>query len=81
MIDLKSALAGIAAVVALAILTIFVTVVYVSVASHPAGNGVAQWDPISLTSPLTWLVIIGAFLVGFFWEFRRVASKQPTTPA
>jgi len=66
MIYLKSALAGIAAVVALAILTI-------SVASHPAGNGVAQWDPISLTSPLTWLVIIGAFLVGFFWEFRRVA--------
>jgi hypothetical protein len=75
MIYLKSAVAGIAAVFALAILTVFAMGIYVWIAFHPAGNGVAQWDPISLTKPLTWFVIIGVFLIGFFWEFRRVASK------
>ncbi len=75
MIYLKCALAGVLAVLALAALTVFALAIYAWIAHQPAGNGVVQWDPISLTKPLTLLVIIGVVLVGFGLEFRRVGSK------
>ncbi len=44
MIYLKSALAGIAAVFALAILTVCVIGIYLWIAFRSAGNGVSQWE-------------------------------------
>ena len=39
-------------------------------------TGVVGWDPISLARPLTWIaVVLGVFLIGFFWEFLRVSSR------
>jgi hypothetical protein len=75
-IYLKSTLAGLLAVLAAAILTVIVVVVYVSIASRSSETGAVGWDPISLARPLTWLgVVLGIFVVGFFWEFFRVSSR------
>jgi hypothetical protein len=75
-IYLKSTLAGLLAVLAAAILTVIVVVVYLSIASRSSETGAVGWDPISLAKQLTWLwVVLGIFLVGFFWEFVRLSSK------
>jgi hypothetical protein len=75
-IYLKSTLAGLLAVLAAAILIVIVGVVYLSIASRSSEAGSVGWDPISLARPFTWLaVVLGIFLVGFFWEFMRVSSK------
>lgn len=36
-----------------------------------------QWDPISLFrgSPLVWVFLLTAFLLGFVWEYRRTISS------
>jgi hypothetical protein len=76
MIYLKGTVAGLVAVLAAAILIVIVVVIYLSIASRSSEIGAVGWDPISLAKPLTWLgVILGIFLVGFFWEFFRVNSK------
>jgi hypothetical protein len=75
MIYLKSAIAGIVAVFAAAILTLFAIVAYLSIAYRSTGNEAIGWDPVSLAKPLTWLVVLGIYLAGFFWEFRRARSK------
>jgi hypothetical protein len=64
------------AVLAAVVLTVVVVVVYLSIASRSSEPGAVAWDPISLAKPLTSLgVVLGIFLVGFFWEFFRVSSK------
>ena len=76
MIYLKSTLAGLVAVLAAAIVTVIVVVVYLSIASRSSETEAVGWDPISLAKQLTWLwVVLGIFLVGFFWEFVRLSSK------
>ena len=76
MIYLKSALAGLVAVFAAAILTVIVVVIYLSIASRSSETGAVGWDPISLARPLPWLgLVLGIFLVGFFWEFFRLSSR------
>src|SRR5438552_193664 len=52
-IYLKSTLAGFLAVLAAAILTVIVVVVYLSIASRSSETGAVGWDPISLAKPLT----------------------------
>jgi hypothetical protein len=76
MIYFKSTLAGLLAVLATAILTVIVVMLYLAIASHSSETGAVGWDPISLAKPLTWIgVVLGIFLVGFFWEFVRLSSK------
>ncbi|MGB9071188.1 MAG: hypothetical protein WCC22_00830 [Terriglobales bacterium] len=78
MVYLKGILAGIAAVVVVAIASLFVMGAYLWLrrpANTGADFGAIGWDPISLTPSTTWFFIIGIFLVGFFWEFRRAARK------
>jgi hypothetical protein len=75
-IYLKSILVGLLAVVVAAILIVIVGVVYLSIASRPSETGVVGWDPVSLAKPLTWIgVVLGIFLIGFFWEFLRASSR------
>ena len=79
MIYVKCTLAGLLAVLAAAFLLVIVVVVGLSIASRSLQSsqaGSVGWDPISLAKPFTWLaVVLGIFLVGFFWEFHRVKSK------
>jgi len=67
------------AVLAAAILLVIVVVVGISILSRSLQSsqaGSVGWDPISLARPFTWLVVVvGIFLVGFFWEFYRLRSK------
>ena len=78
MIFLKSLLAGVAAVVLVAIALPFVIGIYMWIHRPPdtgADLGGVGWDPISIAKPSTLLVVIGIFLVGFIWEFFRATRK------
>ena len=78
MIYVKCTLAGLLAVLGAAILLIIVVVVGISILSRSQSSqaGSVGWDPISLARPFTWLVVVvGIFMVGFFWEFFRLRSK------
>jgi hypothetical protein len=74
MIFVKSAVVGLLAVFGAFFLMLLPVTAYLSIA-YKAHTGPVAWDPISLTSSLTWLVAITIFLGGFFWEFRRARSK------
>ena len=78
MVFLKSLLAGIIAVVVVAIAVPFGIMVYLWI-RRPPDTGVdvpsIGWDPISATKPATVLVVIGIFLAGFVWEFFRSTRK------
>ena len=78
MVFLKSLLAGVAAVVLVAITLPFVIGLYMWFHRPPdmgADVGSIGWDPISLVKPATLLVVIGIFLIGFVWEFFRATRK------
>ena len=85
MIYLKSALAGLLAIVAatvvLPILVIVGVVIYTAInytAIHSSHEGSVGWDPISLVHqsplPIVALMIV-CFGGGFFWEFRRLTHR------
>jgi hypothetical protein len=78
MVFLNSLLAGVAAVMMVAIALPFAMRVYLWI-RRPANTGTdlgsVGWDPISLTKPATLFVVIGIFLVGFVWEFFRATRK------
>jgi hypothetical protein len=74
MIYAKSVLAGILAMLGASFLVALVVGVYVSIVYH-LGGGSIGWDPVSLTSPFTWLVNLAIFFGGFSWESRRCRSK------
>jgi hypothetical protein len=74
MIYVKSVLAGLLAVFVASILILLAVIAYMSIV-YNVGGGSIGWDPISLTSPFTWLVNLAIFFGGFFWEFRRCRSK------
>ena len=78
MVFLKSILAGSAAVVVAVIASLIVMGVYLWIhrpADTGADSGAVGWDPISLTKPGIWLLVIAIFLVGFVWEFLRAIRK------
>ncbi len=51
---------------------VMIIVLAVKSRSMPEGQAIG-WDPISLSrhSMFPWLVVIGSFLIGFIWEYRR----------
>jgi len=75
MVYVKSLLAGIAAIIIAAVVSLFVMSMYVYVEYKPAGNEAIGWDPLSLLRPATIIIAICIFAVGFIWEFRRAATK------
>ena len=75
MVYFKSVLAGIAAVVIAAFVYLFGMGAYYCIVYRPAGNEAIGWDPTSLLNLGTWVIVIGIFLAGFIWEFRRVSSR------
>ena len=72
---MKSVFAGIAASFIAAIATVVGMIALMFVSSRntlddkPTTIG---WDPIAfLRSALSWIILGGAFLLGFAWEYRR----------
>jgi hypothetical protein len=56
------------------VLALFAVAAYLSIV-YKVHTGPIAWDPVSLTTPSSWLVALVIFLGGFFWEFRRCRSK------
>jgi len=75
MVFVKAALAGIAASFVAAIATVLgaVALMFASLRdTHDGQPTTIGWDPIAfLHSPLSWLILGGAFVLGFAWEYRR----------
>ena len=75
MIVVKSMLVGILAAVAAVFMTVVCILVYLSLKS----GGPVQLDPVGIAAPLIrliWIIALAIFLVGFFWQFRRLRTKQ-----
>ena len=74
MVLVKSVCAGVAAILIAVVGTAVVIMIWLGVKARnlPDGQGY-RWDPISFFrgSVLSWLFLIGAFLLGFVWEYRR----------
>ena len=47
---------------------------YLSLVYH-VETGPIGWNSSFFANTLNWLLTAAMFLVGFFWEFRRVRSK------
>ena len=78
MIWAKSILAGVAALVLSAILYFLLYSSYIASTTLPAtteGNGVvvANLNLLFKTSLAPWVVVLAAFVLGFYWEFRRAS--------
>jgi uncharacterized BrkB/YihY/UPF0761 family membrane protein len=78
-IYVKSVLAGLFAliVVPMCVLVILVVAMVIYALVHPtSGEGSIGWDPISLvhTNPIVWSIPVLIFLMGFTWEYRRLAK-------
>ena len=77
MIYLKSALAGLVAVLSAAVLLFIGIAVYFSIlTSREHGEAAIGWDPISVVRPGPVVIILAVFVAGFLWEFRRVSRKR-----
>jgi hypothetical protein len=74
MVLVKSLVAGVVAAFIAAIGTALVMVASLLVLSRnlPEGHTIG-WDPVSFgrQSFLCWLILVGAFVFGFVWEYRR----------
>jgi hypothetical protein len=75
MVFVKAAFAGIAASFVAAVATVVAVIALMFASSRNVPDGqptTIGWDPIAfLHSPLSWLILGGAFVLGFAWEFRR----------
>ena len=71
MIYLKSLSAGVAALVVALILFFYLYGVFF-IPKAPPGTTVA-WDVRIFEQPFFWLVLLLAFAIAFYWEFRRAS--------
>ena len=77
MLYVKSALAGLIALIVVPIFLIGVLIVGMLIYAfvHPTqGEGSIGWDPISLwrLNPILWSMPALIFLTGFMWKYRRL---------
>lgn len=78
MLYVKSMLAGLAAIL-LATILIFIggicAVVIIASRQTHTGHMSVGWDPISFgRSGAGWIILGLAFLIGFWWEYRRASG-------
>jgi hypothetical protein len=71
---LKCCLVGLLTVLIGAMISIMSIIGFLFAKARAEGHGVG-WDPISMfrNSAIPWILLAGAFLVGFLWEYRKVA--------
>ncbi len=70
----KSAGVGLLCVLGIAIAAPFVAIAVAIFMPSPKGGGSWGWDPVSfIRSPLAWAIFAAVFVLGFLWEYRRLA--------
>ncbi len=77
MIYLKSILVGLCFLIVSAILLLLGTIVFFTIFFAPGKGEAVGIDPVSMVKsfPLLWILPALIFLLGFAWEYRRVASR------
>lgn len=79
MIYLKSVLVGLAAIFIAELIVIVagITALFLIASRQPSGSkGWIGWDPVSVArTPAGWMILVLAFVVGFWWEYRRLALR------
>lgn len=78
MIILKSLAAGLLAVLATAIVIVILAIVALLVlsAGNHAEDTAIGWDPVAFgRAPLPWILVLVAFAIGFYWQYRRLAGR------
>lgn len=72
MVILKSCLMGVLAMVIAVVVSVVALVAILVVKSQQSGQDYA-WDPVSMFrhSAIPWLFLTAAFVVGFWWEYRK----------
>jgi hypothetical protein len=77
-IYLKSVLAGFVAIIIAELIVVAAGVmVLLVVASRRtvADEGGIGWDPVSFArTPAGWIILVLAFLAGFWWQYNRLAT-------
>jgi uncharacterized BrkB/YihY/UPF0761 family membrane protein len=78
MILLKSLLAGLVFLVGAAILLLLGTLIFFATVLAPEEGEAVGIDPVSVarSSPMIWVLAVLVFVLGFFWEYRRVKARQ-----
>ena len=80
MVYLKSVLAGIAAMIVAELIVIAggITLLFVIASRQSAvEKGGLGWDPLLFAlGPAGWLVLIFAFITGFWWQYRRLRAYK-----
>ena len=74
MVLVKRVFAGLAATIVAAVGTAVAIIGWILVKSRNLPDGQTYgWDPVSFYrgSVLSWVILIGAFVLGFAWEYRR----------
>jgi apolipoprotein N-acyltransferase len=78
MIILESLAAGLPAVLASAMtITILaiVALLALSAGNHREDTSIG-WDPVAFAqAPLAWIIVLFAFAIGFYWQYRRLAGR------
>jgi hypothetical protein len=73
MIYFKSTIAGLAALL-LAVAVIYIAaLIAIAVIFRSSGIDLPIWH-VHTESPAFWLLVVVVFVLGFFWEFRRLSS-------
>ncbi|MFL6312213.1 MAG: hypothetical protein ACJ71W_08905 [Terriglobales bacterium] len=78
MIILKSLAAGLLAVLgtAMAITVLAIAALLVLSARNHAEDTSIGWDPVAFGhAPLPWIILLFAFAIGFYWQYRRLAGR------
>lgn len=75
MIYVKSLLAGVAGMAALLVASILCFSIYLGLFGPKTPSGMTVgWDVRVFTAqPLFWLILLLAFAIAFYWEFRRAS--------
>ncbi len=77
----KSILAGLIGVLTACALSSLGVMVFSLVALRGESDAAIGWDPISWlrSSTLPWVILLGSFAGGFFWQFRRLSRRSATS--
>lgn len=75
----KSVIVGLMTVVItlIAMAVVIVTILAIKSSHLPPGQSYG-WDPVSFfqNSVVSWILLIIAFITGFFWEYRRAIANH-----
>ncbi len=70
----KSAVVGILFVLGFALVCPVVMIAALMLLPPKGGGASVGWEPVSvMRSPLAWTILAAVFVIGFVWEYRRLA--------